>query len=53
MGRETFRRCSTVEMDAAASIELEYSPQPDKIEEWVAEAYRETDKLLTVAGLRG
>jgi sugar phosphate isomerase/epimerase len=26
------------------SIELEYSPEPDKIVEWVEEAYRETDK---------
>ena len=40
-------------IDGAISIELEYSPQPDKIEEWVAEAYRETDKLLAAAGLRG
>ncbi|MFO0945349.1 MAG: sugar phosphate isomerase/epimerase [Planctomycetota bacterium] len=34
------------------SIELEYSPEPDRIEEWVEEAYRETDKLLRAAGLR-
>lgn len=40
-------------IDGAISIELEYSPEPDKIEEWVAEAYRETDKLLQIAGLRG
>lgn len=40
-------------IDGAISIELEYSPEPDKIEEWVAEAYRETDKLLAQAGLRG
>ena len=43
----------SLEMDGAISIELEYSPEPDKIEEWVAEAYRETDKLLATAGLRG
>jgi D-psicose/D-tagatose/L-ribulose 3-epimerase len=42
-----------LEIDGAISIELEYSPEPDKIEEWVAEAYRETDKLLQAAGLRG
>ena len=41
-----------LEIDGAVSIELEYSPEPDKIEEWVAEAYRETDKLLQTAGLR-
>lgn len=36
----------------AISIELEYAPDPDRIEEWVAEAYRETDKLLQAVGLR-
>lgn len=39
-------------IDGAVSIELEYSPEPDKITEWVAEAYRETDKLMQAAGLR-
>ena len=39
-------------IDGAVSIELEYSPEPDKITEWVAEAYRETDKLMRQAGLR-
>ena len=39
-------------IDGAISIELEYSPEPDRIAEWVAEAYRETDKLLQAAGLR-
>lgn len=38
-------------IDGAISIELEYSPEPEKIVEWVAEAYRETDKLLTQAGI--
>jgi sugar phosphate isomerase/epimerase len=42
-----------LDIDGAISIELEYSPEPDKIEEWVAEAYRETDKLMQAAGLRG
>lgn len=40
-------------IDGAISIELEYSPEPDKIVEWVAEAYRETDKLMQEVGLRG
>jgi sugar phosphate isomerase/epimerase len=35
----------------AISIELEYSPEPDRIAEWVTEAYRETDKLLKSAGI--
>lgn len=40
-------------IDGTMSIELEYSPEPDKIEAWVAEAYRETDKLMRAAKLRG
>lgn len=39
-------------IDGAISIELEYSPEPDKIVEWVAEAYCETDKLMRAAELR-
>jgi D-psicose/D-tagatose/L-ribulose 3-epimerase len=38
-------------IDGAISIELEYSPEPAKIVEWVTEAYRETDKLLKEAGI--
>jgi sugar phosphate isomerase/epimerase len=41
-----------LDIDGAISIELEYSPEPDKIVDWVAEAYRETDKLMQAAGLR-
>lgn len=37
----------------AISIELEYSPEPERIVEWVAEAYRETDKLMQNLALRG
>ncbi len=40
-------------IDGAISIELEYSPEPDKITQWVAEAYAATDKLMREAGLRG
>jgi D-psicose/D-tagatose/L-ribulose 3-epimerase len=32
--------------DGVVSIELEYSPEPDKIVQWVEEAYRETDKIM-------
>jgi sugar phosphate isomerase/epimerase len=46
------REIKALNIDGAISIELEYSPQPDKITEWVAEAYRETDKLLQKVGLR-
>jgi sugar phosphate isomerase/epimerase len=42
-----------LEIDGAVSIELEYSPEPDRIVEWVEEAYRETDKLMRQVGLRG
>ncbi len=40
-------------IDGAMSIELEYSPDPDHIEEWVAEAYSSTDRLMQEVGLRG
>lgn len=43
----------TLGIDGAVSIELEYSPEPDRIAEWVSEAYRETDKLMQEVGLRG
>jgi sugar phosphate isomerase/epimerase len=39
-------------IDGAVSIELEYSPEPAKITEWVAEAYRQTDQLMQAVGLR-
>ena len=35
------------------SIELEYSPEPDKIVEWVREAYDKTDQILRELGCRG
>jgi len=35
------------------SIELEYSPEPDKIVDWVREAYRETDRMMQELGMRG
>src|SRR5207302_8461427 len=47
------REIKNLGMDGAISIELEYSPDPAKIVDWVREAYRETDKLLQQAGLRG
>src|SRR5438445_704038 len=39
-------------IEGAVSIELEYSPQPERIVEWVEEAYRQTNKLLQMVGLR-
>ncbi len=38
--------------DATVSIELEYSPEPDKIVDWVREAYQSTATLMREAGLR-
>lgn len=39
--------------DDTISIELEYSPEPEKIVEWVTEAYQSTARLMREAGLRG
>src|SRR5215471_10093575 len=41
-----------LEIDGVVSIELEYSPDPKRIVEWVQEAYRGTAKLMEMAGLR-
>jgi len=46
------REIKDLDIDGAISIELEYSPEPEKIVEWVEEAYRETDKLMQAVGLR-
>lgn len=47
------REIAALGIDGAMSIELEYSPEPDRIAAWVEEAYRETDKLMQGSGLRG
>ena len=39
-------------IDGVVSIELEYSPDPARIVEWVEEASRETDRLMRMVGLR-
>ncbi len=39
--------------DGTISIELEYSPEPNRIVEWVREAYTATDRLMGDLGLRG
>jgi sugar phosphate isomerase/epimerase len=41
-----------LKIDGVVSIELEYAPDPDKIVDWVEEAYRETAKLMELTGLR-
>jgi D-psicose/D-tagatose/L-ribulose 3-epimerase len=45
------REIAALGIDGAISIELEYSPEPEKIVEWVAEAYSATDKILQSAGI--
>ena len=41
-----------LEFDGTVSIELEYSPDPSKIVEWVEEAYEATNNLMQQVGLR-
>lgn len=41
-----------LKMDGVVSVELEYSPDPAKIVEWVEEAHRETARLMELVGLR-
>lgn len=38
--------------NGAVSIELEYSPDPSRIVEWVEEAYRETDRIMRSLRIR-
>lgn len=45
------REIAALGIDGSISIELEYSPEPEKIEAWVAEAYRETRRLMQLTGL--
>jgi D-psicose/D-tagatose/L-ribulose 3-epimerase len=46
------REIKHLNIDGAVSVELEYSPEPEKIVEWVREAYTATDRLMRDAGLR-
>ena len=39
--------------DRTVSIELEYSPEPDRIVEWVTEAYERTAEMMDELGCRG
>ena len=40
-------------IDGTVAIELEYSPDPKRIVEWVEEAYIQTAKRMNQVGLRG
>ncbi len=39
--------------DGTVSIELEYSPDPDKIVEWAQQAYDGTAQIMSEIGVRG
>ena len=41
-----------LEFDGSISLELEYSPDPSKIVEWVEEAYNSTAEMMEQVGLR-
>lgn len=41
-----------LDFDGSVSLELEYSPDPTRIVEWVEEAYNSTNKLMQQVGLR-
>src|SRR5205085_328361 len=47
------REIKALGIDGSVSIELEYSPDPEKIVEWVTEAYEKTAALMRQTGLRG
>jgi D-psicose/D-tagatose/L-ribulose 3-epimerase len=47
------REIKALGIDGAISIELEYSPEPSKIVDWVKEAYDATNRLMQQTGLRG
>jgi hypothetical protein len=42
-----------LEIDGTIALELEYSPDPNRIVEWVEEAYSETDRMMSELDLRG
>ena len=48
-----FQAIKELKIDGVVSIELEYSPDPARIVEWVEEAYTQTDRLMQLVGLRG
>jgi sugar phosphate isomerase/epimerase len=45
------KEIASLGIEGAISIELEYSPEPAKIAEWVTEAYTATDRLMREAGI--
>ena len=41
-----------LEIDGTIALELEYSPDPSKIVDWVEEAYQETDRMMGELNMR-
>ena len=50
--RKALREIKNLAIDGSISIELEYPPEPDRVVEWVREAYEATDRLMQQIGLR-
>jgi len=50
--KEYLKAIADTGYSGTVSIELEYSPDPDRIVEWVEEAYRETAKIMADLGVR-
>jgi sugar phosphate isomerase/epimerase len=46
------RALNDADFRGTVSIELEYSPEPDKIVEWVREAYESTNNLMRSLEIR-
>lgn len=46
------REIHDLKIDGAVSVELEFAPDPDRIVEWVREAYEGTASLMRASGLR-
>jgi len=47
-----FKALKSAGFNGTISIELEYSPAPEKIVDWVREAYQSTDKMMRAVGIR-
>lgn len=46
------RQLQNVGFNGVVSLELEYSPEPEKIVEWVTEAYDKTNSMMHALGVR-
>jgi len=49
---EYLAEIKNLQIDGTISIELEYSPEPEGIVDWVTEAYQKTDELMAKYDLR-